>query len=85
MCIIIHQETQESHSNEGNENENRVEEIPRNKMPLYSEIKGEDIEEPKEEIVETSTSSEIDKVREPLSLSSLHKMENLYRPPILSI
>ena len=51
-------------------------------MLLYYEIKGEDIEEPKEEIVETPTSSETNKVREPLSLSSLHKVVNPYGPPI---
>ena len=52
MCITIHQKSQESQSSEGNETENGEEEIPENKMPLYSEIKGEDIEEPKEKIVE---------------------------------
>ena len=51
-------------------------------MPLYSEIKGEDIDEPKEEIVEAPTSSKTDKVRESLSLSSLHKAANPQRPPI---
>ena len=41
MAITIHQESQES---EGNDNE--VEEIPVDDMPLHSETKGEDIEEP---------------------------------------
>ena len=60
-----------------------MEEIREDNMPLHSVTKGEEIEEPKqEEIVATPTQSEIDKVREPLSLPSLHKAANPYRPLI---
>ena len=72
----------ESQSSKGNETENRVDEIPKSKMPLYYEINDKDIKEPKEEIVETPTSFKTNKVREPLSLSSFHKAKNPYRSPI---
>ena len=54
-----------------------MEEILEDNMPLYLDTKGEEIEKPKkEEIVAVPTQSKIDKVREPLSLSSLHKAVN---------
>ena len=77
MAIIIHQE-----SWEGEGNDNGVEENPIDNISLLSETKGEDIKEPKEEIDAMPTQSETNKVREPLSLLSLHKATNPYRPPI---
>ena len=75
MVITIHQNSKE--------NENGVKEILEDNMPLHSDTKGEEIEEPKkEEIVATPTQSETDKVRELLSLPRLYKAANLYRPPI---
>ena len=58
-----------------------MEEIPADDMPLHSETKGEDMEEPQEDIL-APTQPEIDKVREPMSLPSLHKAANPYRPLI---
>ena len=49
-----------------------MEESHANNMSLYSEIKGDDIEE-KEEIL-APASSDTDQEREPLSLPSLHKV-----------
>ena len=46
MTFTIHQESQES-----KENDNGLEKDPADNMPLLSEIKGEDIKEPKEEII----------------------------------
>ena len=46
MDITIHEESRDS-----KENENRVEEIPEDNMPLHDEIKGDDIEMQKEENV----------------------------------
>ena len=77
MAITIHQESQESDGND-----NRVEVDPANNMPLISETKGEDIKEPKEEIIAVPEPSEIDKEMELLPLPSLHKAANPYRPPI---
>ena len=51
-------------------------------MPIHSETKGEDIDVQKEEIVAAPEPSEIDQEKEPLTLPSLHKAINLYRPPI---
>ena len=61
-------------------NNNGVEEIPTDNMPLQTEIKGEDMEEKKDIIVPTP--SESNKEREPLPLPSLHKAANPYKPPI---
>ena len=73
MAITIHEESKGI--------DNRVEEIPIDNMLLHSEIKGEDIEELKDEI-STPSQFETDQEREPLPLPSLHKEVNPYRPPI---
>ena len=75
MTIIVHQNSKE--------NENRVDEILKDNMSLHSDTMGEEIEQPKkEEIIVAPTQSKTDKVSEPMSLPSLHKATNLYRPPI---
>ena len=66
MTFTIHQESQES-----KENDNGLEKDPADNMPLLSEIKGEDIKEPKEEIIVAPELSKTDKEREPLPLPSL--------------
>ena len=58
MAITIHQE---SWDNE--EIENGVEEDPIDNVPLHTEIKGEDIEEPKDEI-SASAQSKTDQERD---------------------
>ena len=73
MAITVHKESKGI--------DNGVKEIPADNMSLHSEIKGEDIEEPKDEI-STPESSKIDQEREQLPLPSLHKKVNPYRPPI---
>ena len=73
MAITIHQSSKEI--------ENGVEENPANNMPFHSETKGEDIEEKKEDI-SVPIQSEIDQEREPIPLTSLHKVANPYRHPI---
>ena len=50
-------------------------------MPLHTETKGEGIEEKKEDI-SVPAPSETDQERESLSLPSLYKAANPYRPPI---
>ena len=76
MAITVHEESQDS-----KENDNGVKEIPEVNMLLHSETKGEAMEEPQEDIL-MPTKPEIDKLREPLSLPSLHKIANPYRPSI---
>ena len=73
MAITIHQSSKEI--------DNGVHVNPIDNMPLYTEIKGKDIEEQKEDI-SASTPIKIDQEREPLPLPSLYKAANPYRPPI---
>ena len=73
MAITVHEESKGI--------DNGVEEIPADNMPLHSEIKGEDIEEPKDDI-SALLQFETDQEREPLPLPSLHKAINPYRSPI---
>ena len=76
MAITIHQESRESKGND-----NGVEEIPVDDMPLHSKTKGEDMEEPQEDILEP-IQPKTDKVRKPLSLPSLDKEANPCKLPI---
>ena len=60
-----------------------MEEITKDNMPLHYDTKGKEIEKlQKEEIVAVPTQFETDKVREPLSLPSLHRAANPCRLPI---
>ena len=82
MCITIHHKSQEIQISEGIEIESVVEEILEDKMPLHPETKDKDIEELKEEIDEAPKPTVTDKLRELLSLPSLNKVENPYKPLI---
>ena len=73
MATAIHQKSKEI--------DNGVEENPADNMPLYITTKGGDREEQKEDIL-APIPSETEQEKELLSLPSLHKATNPYRPPI---